>query len=511
LNTTKGSQNKLLSDATKVKYYRTIIRVFRYLQRHAYYKKQLLSPALFSFPPTPWKNTDQTSEPKEALSVAALAQLQDACEIECRKWLDLRVTAHKLSEHGETLLAAYGGRRMPSGMADEDRLSMTLAYLKRENNLCDYLIDRTAWQTTNYQMAGLIRRSIYNSFHAILPYMCATARTLMPFYLLMAIKTAFNRTTLDDLTIWAIRDSSIFPDSVVIEARYAIVGEKKRSVRDQIRTYKKNDPDDPLNPQALAKHVIELTESIRAIAHPDSKNKMFVYPQKAAKNGLDPSADTSPVRHPTPICHTFHSALDDFIRDNNLQKFRIDQIRPTMNNFSDIILGGDIVQQKALLNHSAINVTDRHYTSSESRLRQRERLAELQNHRERLVLTNGKYDPRNLATTGTRRAITLGFECSDPYESPVRGQQQGRACDAYGACPPCPLASVNTGDPGAYAYLLRFDKSIEDGKPNMHALRWLHVWQPRQNALHRHMAKFTDPIVLSDARKMTFRPLPPVE
>jgi len=45
----------------------------------------------------------------------------------------------------------------------------------------------------------------------------------------------------------------------------------------------------------------------------------------------------------------------------------------------------------------------------------------------------------------------------------------------------------------------------------MNDYRWLHKWQPIQEKLHIHMAKFIDSLVLSDARKITLRPLPPVE
>jgi hypothetical protein len=523
LNDLIGESGKPLSIRTKRLYYRTAVCIIQHLQSHPYYKTLIQKPEFLLPPRTPWQQTEYNSTPRQPLSVASIADLQDACEAECLKWLAMREDGCQMIMQANALLNEYDHTgNLPRDLSDCERLSLALAYLNTNGNLCAYLSNRKVWLKENGTFACILKRTQYKSLNNILPYICSTARVLIPFYLLLAVKTAFNRTTVDEVRTDAIHQSPIFPNSIRIIAteqandspqqndeRYAIIAPKPRARRDQIRTYRLNDPDDQLNVGALVQHVRALTDSIRSIADPDSVFKLFIYPRKASCVP-NPSSNFV-VRHPHDRCTTFSKALSDFINDNNLQSFQINQIRAGMNVISEIITGGDIIQQAALLNHSSFNVTDSHYTSTASRGRQREKIAEVQNSRERFITTNGRYDPRNLMTSGTHKAITLGFECADPYDSPIAGQIKGRACDAHGECPRCPFASVNTTDPAAFAYLVRLDKSIEDGKPTLNDFRWLHIWQPIQMRLHLHMAKFTDPTILASARQITLRPLPPVD
>jgi hypothetical protein len=118
--------------------------------------------------------------------------------------------------------------------------------------------------------------------------------------------------------------------------------------------------------------------------------------------------------------------------------------------------------------------------------------------------------PREATAQGTHRAVTQGFECYDPYDSPIPGQMPGTLCTAWGDCPSCPLASVKPGDPMVLAQLIRLDQAIDAAKERLTPARWLR-WGERQQKLRERMALFSNAAIWETAREIDLKPLPPIE
>ena len=206
----------------------------------------------------------------------------------------------------------------------------------------------------------------------------------------------------------------------------------------------------------------------------------------------------------------FTNELTAFIEANSLAPFNLSQIRPAISEAVDLLTGGDLKAQQTVLNHWNSEITDQHYVSGEAKRRRIERLAEIQNRRERFISTSGRADPRNVSSANTGRAATPGFECLDPYQSPLASQSDGCLCDAWGECPICPLVAVNPHDPRALALLVRFDAAIDSAKTTLHPARWLH-WAPIQAATRRLLTNFADQQVWTDARQIVLPPLLAIE
>jgi hypothetical protein len=109
-------------------------------------------------------------------------------------------------------------------------------------------------------------------------------------------------------------------------------------------------------------------------------------------------------------------------------------------------------------------------------------------------------------------AATPGWRCLDPYDSPIDGQEKGKLCAAYGACPNCPLANLNARDPYSLARALQLKAKIETAQTVLPALRWLKVWAPRlQRLVDYWLPSIQDPAVIAAASKLDLAELPELE
>ncbi len=85
---------------------------------------------------------------------------------------------------------------------------------------------------------------------------------------------------------------------------------------------------------------------------------------------------------------------------------------------------------------------------------------------------------RGIGRLSTRRAVTPGFECLDPFDSPQPNQEPGKLCHAYLACPRCPMAAVNRRDPDALSNLIQLEAALLGAQTQVTAYRWLEVLEP---------------------------------
>ena len=324
-----------------------------------------------------------------------------------------------------------------------------------------------------------------------------TARLIVPFVVLIALATLFNPET-----ILKLRWSHIDEEHPVFGAdRWRLRGDKPRSGREQIRSFPAR-VTHLTNPIPLLKLLRQQTARLRDELPQALRDYVFVF---RAENRSTPAtafvaSDTSRT--------AWNSALRRFTVEYHLDPFALANLRPTGSDLVDELTGGDLLAQQMLLNHAKPETTEQYYTSHAARARRQERLAQAMEWRERYARSGGKVDARG--QLGSSRAATPGYECFDPYDSPVLGQVAGRLCTAYGRCPTCPLHAVNVRSPKSLARIIQLAARLDEASEQLAAQRWLSQWMPIQKAVRKHLYLFAEEVYTA-ARQLQLPPIPEVE
>lgn len=322
--------------------------------------------------------------------------------------------------------------------------------------------------------------------HRMLPVrklLYTTFRDLIPFVILLGVKTAFNPNTILSLTWSQIRISA---DGKTV----TIFGVKNRAADTQVSIVsdRANDgleiPAEPGEPFGLTE-VLELLRQLTwrtrtILKNPNHSDRLFVgvpiqsgTDAKAFDHKNGPSCDGAwklPLRH--------------FIEEHGLAPFTLAMLRPTEG---ELVWRrtGDLLAVRDRLGHKSIITTRIHYTSDGMRQESQERVAETQAYYHRWAQTHGRVDPRHLPER-YRSAATPGFGCLDPFDSPRPGQRKGKLCTAYGECSDCPLGQAWPHDVQAAAYYLALPKAIYDAQlGRIPPKQWVQKWPSILNAQNR--------------------------
>jgi len=315
--------------------------------------------------------------------------------------------------------------------------------------------------------------------HGMLPVrriLYATFRDLVPFVLLIAIRTAFNADTILSLNWSQIRVSE---DGHTI----TFLGVKNRSsslqasISEDDATLDSDFPAEPGEPFALAdllRTLRLLTERTRAIlSDPSHADRLFV--------GI-PAWGSYRVRsydHKDGPCGdgTWKFSLQKFIHDHKLKSFSLRTLRFSEGE-AEWRRTGDLLAVRDRLGHHTMATTRTHYTSDGMRRESKLRVAETQVLYQRWARTEGRVDPRRQPEE-CRSAATPGFGCLDPFDSPRPAQRKGRLCTAYGECPICPHAQAWPQNVQAVAYYLALPKAIQDARlGRISPGHWVKKWPP---------------------------------
>jgi hypothetical protein len=355
---------------------------------------------------------------------------------------------------------------------------------------------------------------IYHSRAALVAYLYATPRVLVPFVLMLGFATLFNPDTLLGLTWSQIRPSHWFfgddrlaidPLTPATRERIEVRGMKPRARQVQVRTFPAQ-VTDPGSPAVLLRHLERLTRRLRPAVAPRDADRVFLF--ELSRNAGERYRSYGQTMGPLSSDDTWHISLKAFIRDHALPPFTLAALRATGSDLIHELTGGDITAQQTLLGHRSAQTTAQHYTSDGARKRQNETLATVQTQRERWVRTNGKSDTRHMSPHATRRAVTPGFECVDPFDSPVPDQRPGQLCTAYLACPVCPLAVVTRRDPQALAQLVQLEHTLLAMRETVIPQRSLALAPQLDAITHRWLPAFTDAAIWTAAQRLPT--LPPI-
>lgn len=443
---------------------------------------------LDDFPQRTHKGSQKYSQPREILPREVLQATYDAALQEIEE------INHRL-DHGERLLAD-GRRQLESGCRDYKLLSVALAALVDRYPgvfpLGKELLSedpQLGWWV--YQGArkthGLARLASYRY---------AFSRDLVPFALLLAIEGAYNPDTVLGLQRSGIKERVLFGVSVT-----EVEGPKRRGGSGR---YAKDFDTKVVNPwlQLLAR----LTEPLRSFLPEKDRDRLFVFSPatrtelgraKAYYSNGGCSADV-----------TWGKALANFQKRHGLPHFALAQIRPTLLDLVGQRHGALVATHAG--RHKNFQTTEGHYLGPGTRARERERLGETLQQMERFLGTEGKVDVRRSARSPgeDKGAATPGFDCDDPYDSPVPGQRKNRLCRAYGMCPACPMATASPNDYRSVAQWLALGSAINRARDNLDPQHWLQKWAPMAVRLVELINQVPDN-VLAKARTFALE-LPPV-
>jgi len=449
------------------------------------------------FPKNPWPGGSVKTIPTAVLAPSdkdqmVLACLGEVAEINRR----LRVNEDILSAGCERLDQARSDGRHPPYRDDIGVCAALVekAFPNRLASLDDLrALDRNLALAVQHKHKMLAVRRLLH----------ATFRDLVPFVLLLGVKTAFNPDTLLGLCWSNIQDS--FDGRLI-----TIVGEKNRASGAQASANEVGngsggirEPEfsaEPGVPGGLADLLDTLRRLIgrtRAIlADREHGDRLFIgVPSqsgsvaKAFEHKSGPSAD---------IAWTY--ACQQFIEDHGLKPFTLRMLRPTEGEEEYRRSGGDLKAVQHRLGHRTAQTTRTFYTSDWMRRGGQDRIAETQALYIRWADSEGRADPRGKAEY-TRGATTPGFMCLDPYDSPRSGQRKGKLCAAYGECPACPLSAARPGDPQAVAFYLALRHAIYAGQQGRISGKGWHArWVPVLDDLNRLLALVPPEIMTASAQ-----------
>jgi len=326
----------------------------------------------------------------------------------------------------------------------------------------------------------------------------ATFRDLVPFVLLIGVKTAFNPDTLLSLTWNRVRISEDGHTITLLGVKHRATGLQVSIASDNVN----GDIDFPAEPGVpfgltdLLDVLRQMTQRTRAIlADPDHGDRLFIgVPIWGSSN-----AKAFGFKHGPSSDAAWKSTLTKFIEDHGLKPFTLAMLRPTEAEM-EWRRTGDMLAVRDRLGHKNIATTRAHYTSDGMRRESQERVGETQAFYHRWVQTEGRVDPRHQPER-CRSAATPGFGCLDPYDSPRPGQRNGKLCAAYGECPDCPMAQAWPTDVQATAYYLALPKAIHDARlGRISPKHWAEKWPPILTA-HYRLIDEIPPEVRADAAR----------
>jgi hypothetical protein len=286
---------------------------------------------------------------------------------------------------------------------------------------------------------------------------------LLPFILLITVMFAFNPGVVLNMKHSEYEEEQLFG-----RERIRLKPFKPRAHRNQVSTVLATDDLD--NPRTLFRHLKDRCARVRSRINANYVDHVFIRFSAEQKCGVAVTMSDKPMRE----------AIARFCRRHGLDPFQLRQIRPTTLDLVHEISGGNLLAMQQVANHQDPETTREYYTGSAFQRRGEEMLAAGMEHLARKVRTGGVVvDP----TTRHRlqsdlAAATPGFHCLDPMDSPIPGIRKGVLCEAYGRCPICPHATIDTNSPQDFAYLLKLRDALDEAAERLEGVAWLARWAP---------------------------------
>lgn len=365
------------------------------------------------------------------LSLEHLATIIEAAERDVvRVTLEWKAAQRAIAEGRER----YDGDHLYKLSAFRNSLPLCLACIERR---CPDLMPTKEIADTQVRYAirahGI--RTISKAFYA-------SPEQMLPFILLLLLRTRYNVSTLLDLQWDEVADRG----EVIALAPF-----KRRAERRQIRSEVAGDPLDPLSMRGIFQTLYDMTRRIRLIAPETCKARVFLTVPTTGTGDL--AARVSSLVKT--LSYPDKGAFAAFRERYQVGRFNVANLRTTL---LDAIANGHdgLAGAQREGNHSEAVTTLSHYISVQTADNRRVTLAEMSFQSERWAATEGAMDPRLLPANSDLKSATPGFGCLAPFNSPLEGEVPGRLCRAQGHCARCPNAILRSDDPKLVAYVMAY-------------------------------------------------------
>lgn len=414
-----------------------VVRILRDSPRWGRY----ISPAL-ELPGAPWAGKSGLSKPTTVISAEDMTLIRLKCIELVKGTVDTFYSTKQLVD-------SYGP--LPPLVARRNKWTLE-KFLVAVNEHCadgpilaqPQLPKHLAQVASRYGW-GNIRNDIAPRFHAV-------TMSLVPFVILMAIASAYNPDTIRNALLTDFRFEDEFGNWFVLDAF------KGRAGTEQPVYIPVDDEYD--NPAFLYKFLVEYTARVRKFARPDAQGKLFI---GSSRMDMSIVIDIDGGLWPT--------LLKEFIKDHGLPTFALKSIRPTVLDVTADVYGGDLKAVQIQANHKSVQTTYTRYTSDAKKQKDYERLGIVQQLRERWRESKGAIDSRDRGTSEDVNCATPGWECVDPFDSPL--SSKGKLCNSYGHCPRCPLGRIDLNSPIAFAFSIALREAVNSAQHTMAAETWL--------------------------------------
>ncbi len=409
-----------------------------------------------AIPKNSWPGSIRKASPRQRLERDHLAAIIAAAERE--------VTAVAERWANKEALLIAGRAKLVNGRQDYTDLGSSLAAIDhRYPGVVPHL---TKISSADRALGRAVSRQ--HTSRTITGYFYPSPRDLVPFVLLLAYATAFNPDTILGLTWDDVSDI----DRLGVPA-IRIKGRKARAAEDPIVTLDAS-AGDKTGARFLFDLLKQMTVRLRPIIHTKHVDRVFVF---VPTRGEKTPASFGSAGSIALADGTWQKSLTAFIAANEVAPFSLAQIRTTVEDEVHR-LTGDILAARAIGQQKSVKTVWSHYTSDGTKKLYRERIGQILILGDRWRQTFGVIDPRIRTFTQDKGAATPGFLCLDPYDSPRPNQTSGRLCNAYGECPSCPLAAVDSTDVAAVAFLHALRRAIYAGQGRVSPESWLNRWAP---------------------------------
>lgn len=328
---------------------------------------------------------------------------------------------------------------------------------------------------------------------------------LIPFLYLVASYTGFNQQPLTHLEL-----SQIHEPTILGVVRMTLSPPKFRAGTIVRRSFIVSD--DKLAVTSIIHFIDAWTAQIRQAAPAFVRNDFWLFANKwkSGKGG------NLPVRSLAAREKSNKSELSNhLLRYCKARGYKFTGMKEVRLSFSELFLRanpGDLEGLRVLLGQKSVATTANHYRTQQAVAEGEELLAGAMNMHQRWVGSDGKIDTRSSGDKRERTAATPGFNCADPYDSPIPGQQKGRMCQAFGLCPRCPLATTDSDLPYALARFHQLAEVFEHAKPRLGIEIWKRKYWESSNALSTQwIPSLTSAVIVDAARQLHLPRLPGLE
>ncbi|MBB3835886.1 MULTISPECIES: hypothetical protein [Xanthomonas] len=321
---------------------------------------------------------------------------------------------------------------------------------------------------------------------------------LLPAFIILQCFTHWN-----EQPLCCLRISNIDRCSGLFSNKYKLSSIKIRGKGMVHRSFFKGD--ELFNPCNVIDFVERWTKHLRAHAPQRIRDDLFLYACKFKTRKIGAIRSLG-----QPLRGTYNLSAERksrFFKERGLRAAGSSAIRLAGAEYLNEILG-DTEKVRVLLGHSTVSVTHNNYRSKVTRRNDEEALAGAMALQFRYHDSNAKVDSRS--HFGDRSAASPGYQCLDPFQSPMPGQINGRMCTGYGLCPACPLAVEMNDDVSIGRRIQIFERYGE-------ALRTLGTQRFRErygNAYDRLGSVLASTLKKSNVKRLeqlVLNPIPPLE